>query len=87
MMYKLSTNAFIPKPIGEATDALVSLIALNGLELLATSQLNNIQRCANPDCVHLFINTHGIRKWCSMKICGNRTKVTKHQQRKQKEQQ
>ncbi|HDR6823126.1 TPA: CGNR zinc finger domain-containing protein, partial [Bacillus thuringiensis] len=35
-----------------------------------------------PDCVLLFIDKSGKRKWCSMKICGNRKKVAKFQDRK-----
>ena len=72
----------IPIPIGKSSDALISLIAFDALKLFTSGQLSHIHRCANPDCVLLFIDTRGRRKWCSMKICGNREKVTRHQQRK-----
>lgn len=75
-------DQLIPVPIGKPADAIVSLIAFDTLKLFTSGQLSHIHRCANPDCVLLFIDTRGRRKWCSMKICGNREKVTRHQQRK-----
>ncbi|RBW67303.1 CGNR zinc finger domain-containing protein [Bacillus taeanensis] len=83
--YKLIKGELLPIPKGKPADALVSLIALDAIDLFASNDLNNIHRCANPECVLLFIDTRGRRKWCSMKICGNRKKVTRHQQRKKKE--
>ncbi|MHA0858111.1 CGNR zinc finger domain-containing protein [Paenibacillus sp. CMAA1364] len=80
--YQLQEDKLIPIPVGDAVHALGSIIALDALKLLSSNQLRNIQRCANPDCVLLFIDTHGRRKWCSMKICGNRSKVTRHQRQK-----
>ncbi|WP_342536417.1 CGNR zinc finger domain-containing protein [Sporosarcina sp. FSL K6-3508] len=81
-MYQLKNDQLIPIPIGEPDDALISIIALDALKILSSNQLSKIHRCANPECVLLFIDTHGRRKWCSMKICGNRSKVTRHQQLK-----
>ncbi|WP_117170051.1 CGNR zinc finger domain-containing protein [Paraliobacillus sediminis] len=80
--YQLKNDQLIPTPMGKPENALISLIALDALTLISSGQLNNIHRCANPDCVLLFIDTHGRRKWCSMKICGNRSKVTRHQRQK-----
>ncbi|MBO1003918.1 CGNR zinc finger domain-containing protein [Pseudogracilibacillus auburnensis] len=54
------------------------------MELLATNKLSKILRWANPDCVLLFSDTSRRRKLSSMKICGNREKVTRHQQQKKK---
>ena len=81
-IYRLKDDQLIPIPIGKPEDALISIIALDALKLLSSNQLNKIQRCANPNCVLLFIDTHGRRKWCSMQICGNRSKVTRHQRQK-----
>lgn len=81
-MYKLKDNQLVPIPIGKPADALLSIVALDALKLLSSNQLSKIQRCANPECVLLFIDTHGRRKWCSMQICGNRSKVTRHQRQK-----
>ncbi|UOQ49323.1 CGNR zinc finger domain-containing protein [Gracilibacillus caseinilyticus] len=80
--YQFKDDKLIPTPMGKPENALTSLIALDALKLISSGQLSNIHRCANPDCVLLFIDTHGRRKWCSMKICGNRSKVTRHQRHK-----
>lgn len=83
--YQLINDKLILIPIGEPAKALLSLIALDALALFDAGQLSYMHRCANPDCVLLFIDTRGRRKWCSMKICGNREKVTRYQQQKKKE--
>ncbi|NPC91302.1 CGNR zinc finger domain-containing protein [Bacillus sp. WMMC1349] len=80
--YHLKNDMLIPTPMGTPENAIASLIALDALKLISSGQLSYIRRCANPDCVLLFIDTHGRRKWCSMKICGNRSKVTRHQRQK-----
>ncbi|WP_088103110.1 CGNR zinc finger domain-containing protein [Halalkalibacter urbisdiaboli] len=80
--YLLEENVLIAKPVGKPEDALIALLAYDAMRLFAENKLTNMHRCANPDCVLLFIDTRGRRKWCSMKICGNREKVTRHQKRK-----
>ncbi|WP_075982855.1 CGNR zinc finger domain-containing protein [Bacillus massilinigeriensis] len=83
--YSIQDNTLIPIPVGNPSAAITSLIAYDALNLYTNNQLSYMHRCANPECVLLFIDTHGRRKWCSMKICGNRQKVTRHQQRKKEE--
>jgi len=80
--YKIIENKLIPHPVGEIEDVILSLIAYDTLTLIAENKLTAIKRCSNPECVLLFIDTSGRRKWCSMKICGNRKKVAKFQHRK-----
>jgi predicted RNA-binding Zn ribbon-like protein len=45
--------------------------------------LTRIRRCANPDCVLLFLDTSksGRRRWCDMTTCGNRAKAATHYRR------
>lgn len=52
-----------------------SVILLHLYELIETNDIEKLCHCANPDCILVFINKTGKRKWCSMKICGNRHKV------------
>ncbi|WP_433774439.1 CGNR zinc finger domain-containing protein [Bacillus wiedmannii] len=80
--YKVIEQRLVPIPVGEIEDVLVSLIAFDTLTLIAENKLISLKRCSNPDCVLLFIDKSGKRKWCSMKICGNRKKVAKFQDRK-----
>ncbi|MDQ2886237.1 MAG: ABATE domain-containing protein [Chloroflexota bacterium] len=57
-------------------------------ELLTSPDLHLARQCAASDCTWLFLDTskNHSRRWCDMKSCGNRTKVSKHyEKRKQKE--
>lgn len=81
-IYKLVNNKLIPKPVGEIEDMLASYIAYDALSLIDHKKLSYLKRCSNPECVLLFIDESGRRKWCSMKICGNRNKVAQFQFRK-----
>ncbi|MGU9542303.1 CGNR zinc finger domain-containing protein [Bacillus cereus] len=80
--YKIIEPQLVSIPVGEIEDILASLIAFDALTLIAENKLIFLKRCSNPDCVLLFIDKSGKRKWCSMKICGNRKKVAKFQDRK-----
>jgi predicted RNA-binding Zn ribbon-like protein len=56
-------------------------------ELLTSPDLHLARQCAADDCTWLFLDTskNHSRRWCDMKSCGNRTKVSKHyERRKQK---
>lgn len=81
-VYKLINQKLTPIPIGKIEDAFLSFIALETLTLIEENKLLFLKRCSNPDCVLLFLDESGRRKWCSMKICGNRNKVAKFQYRK-----
>ncbi|WP_163093122.1 CGNR zinc finger domain-containing protein [Bacillus cereus] len=80
--YKIIEQQLVSIPVGEIEDVLASLIAFDALTLIAENKLIFLKRCSNPECVLLFIDKSGKRKWCSMKICGNRKKVAKFQDRK-----
>nr|WP_237416972.1 MULTISPECIES: CGNR zinc finger domain-containing protein [Halobacillus] len=41
-----------------------------------------VSACQNDDCLALFVNQKGRRKWCSMDVCGNRMKARKHYSKK-----
>jgi predicted RNA-binding Zn ribbon-like protein len=80
--YRIIEGDLMPFPIGDSMDSLLSLVAFDILQLLSTGILFTLHKCENPDCVLLFFNESGRRKWCSMKICGNRIKVARHGSRK-----
>jgi|GEM_PF-552025 len=84
--YQWRNGRLLPVPVGDPQDALLSLIALGAMQLLANDRLQHLHRCSNSECVLLFIDSNPRRKWCSMKICGNRIKVTRHNQQKKQEQ-
>lgn len=59
------------------------LIADAAANLLSSPAAGLLRRCANNVCVLFFIDTsrNHSRRWCSMELCGNRSKVSAHHQR------
>lgn len=47
---------------------------------LLDSAPDRIRKCASPTCVLRFydISRNGTRRWCSMAVCGNRAKASRH---------
>jgi predicted RNA-binding Zn ribbon-like protein len=66
----------------EAAHLLVPLAELAG-DLLCGYDLALIKKCENPACILFFYDTtkNHARRWCSMKLCGNRMKVAAHYRR------
>jgi len=82
LSYHFLDGRLVPVPQGSDIDAILSLIALDALRLLEAGELAYLHRCSNPECVLLYVDRSGRRKWCSMKICGNRIKVARNQAKK-----
>lgn len=62
---------------------LLQPIASGAAELLCEAEPALIKRCANHACILYFYDTskNHARRWCSMDVCGNRTKVAAHYKR------
>ncbi len=60
--------------------ALLAPVLWSAGDLLASSNLAKVRRCANPECLYLFIDESraGRRRWCTMSSCGNRAKARRH---------
>lgn len=52
-------------------------LALHAEQLVTSEQLALLRACAKPDCRWLFLDTskNHTRRWCDMKLCGNRMKA------------
>ena len=52
-------------------------------ELLTSSDLARVRECDSESCFWLFLDTSksGTRRWCDMKVCGNREKARRHHQK------
>ena len=59
-------------------------IAIEVVNLIDSKEFNYLKKCDNHKCSLYFIDTsrNHSRRWCSMEICGNRTKVSKFNKRK-----
>ncbi|MEG7336132.1 CGNR zinc finger domain-containing protein [Bacillus sp. 0102A] len=77
--YQIIVDTLARIPNGTLDQSILSLIAYDALWLIHTKEIQQLKRCANEKCILLFLDKTGRRKWCSMKICGNRQKVSRHQ--------
>jgi len=53
------------------------ILSLSTGHLLLSDQMRLLRACEKPDCRWLFLDTskNHTRRWCDMKICGNRMKA------------
>jgi predicted RNA-binding Zn ribbon-like protein len=53
------------------------LLALSASELMMSDEMDKLRACGNAECRWLFLDTskNHTRRWCDMKICGNRMKA------------
>ena len=53
------------------------LLSLSAAELMTSDDMDRVRACGNPECRWLFLDTskNHTRRWCDMKICGNRIKA------------
>jgi predicted RNA-binding Zn ribbon-like protein len=60
-------------------------LAQAAADLLLSPQASLIKDCGAPTCRWLFLDVskNHTRRWCDMKICGNRVKARRHQARLQ----
>lgn len=58
-------------------DAPLWPIARSAADLLASDELKYVRPCASKTCQWLFLDTskNHRRRWCDMKVCGNRAKA------------
>jgi predicted RNA-binding Zn ribbon-like protein len=67
----------------QEANQLLGLLAEAAANLLCMCELSLIKKCQNPLCVLFFYDTtkNHARHWCSMTLCGNRSKVAAHYRR------
>jgi predicted RNA-binding Zn ribbon-like protein len=53
------------------------ILSLETAQLLISGRMEMVRSCGNPECRWLFLDTskNHTRRWCDMKICGNRMKA------------
>jgi predicted RNA-binding Zn ribbon-like protein len=58
-------------------DWLLAAVARSGAEIIAEGARERLRLCANPHCGLFFYDNSRTRRrrWCSMAVCGNRSKV------------
>ena len=61
----------------------VWVLAQSVVNLLTSSAMDHVHMCTSETCRWLFLDSskNHSRRWCNMKICGNRMKVRRYQAR------
>lgn len=64
-------------------DSVLWPVARAAADLLLSDELANLRMCASEDCAWLFLDKtkNKRRRWCDMRICGNRVKARRHYER------
>jgi predicted RNA-binding Zn ribbon-like protein len=52
-------------------------LAQSASDLMTSDAIDRVRACGNPECRWLFLDTskNHTRRWCDMKLCGNRMKA------------
>ena len=71
-------------PNASKYNELLTKIAIELIKLLSSKEFKYLKKCDNHKCSLYFIDTsrNHSRRWCSMEICGNRSKVSNFVKRK-----
>jgi predicted RNA-binding Zn ribbon-like protein len=66
-----------------ALDVPFRKLASAAMDLLTSEELNKLSACLNPECRWLFLDgsKNKGRRWCDMKLCGNRIKARRYRRR------
>lgn len=74
----------VPSPDLTGVSAAVARLAVAWAELVLTGRIRRLKRCAERRCGEVFWDTsrNHSRRWCSMRVCGNRAKVRRHTARR-----
>jgi predicted RNA-binding Zn ribbon-like protein len=64
----------------ERFDRIVWSVARSAMELLTSADLEHVHQCGLETCGWLFLDLskNKTRRWCAMKLCGNKAKVRHH---------
>lgn len=67
-------------PSEVSPDLPVWILAIGATRLLLSADMHRLRACEKPDCRWLFLDTskNHTRRWCDMKICGNRIKARRY---------
>jgi predicted RNA-binding Zn ribbon-like protein len=73
-------------PGGRALTRPLVAVARSVVDVLTTEDLRRLRTCPSARCGWLFLDTtrSGTRRWCDMKVCGNREKARRHYRRRRR---
>jgi predicted RNA-binding Zn ribbon-like protein len=83
MKMRSGSYIWVWDPRKDIQAAILGPITLSALTLLMEKELLRTRRCAGQECGWLFFDTtkNNRRRWCEMRVCGNRAKVRASRER------
>jgi predicted RNA-binding Zn ribbon-like protein len=79
----VSGLAWSPQRRWRSPDAFLFPIAKAMAQLVCEEDFRRVKACEGPRCTLVFVDRTrgGVRRWCSMAVCGNRAKQATHRER------
>jgi len=73
-------------PEGADLAPMLAPVLRSAADLLTGDELARVRECGSDTCRWLFLDRskNGSRRWCDMKVCGNRAKARRHYHREKK---
>jgi len=73
--------------LGSQVSAPLWLLAQAAADLMLSGQATHLRSCSSDTCRWLFLDTskNHTRRWCNMKVCGNRMKAKRFQARQSRD--
>lgn len=67
----------------DARDRVLWAVARSAAELFTSADFTRLRRCGGSDCGWIFLDSsrNRSRRWCEMRVCGNRAKARNFRQR------
>lgn len=80
----LTATAPLTRVVVDSPEWTVPWLAADEYVDLVATRPGRVKQCVHPDCVLWYLDTSrsGTRRWCSMSLCGNRAKATRHYRRR-----
>ena len=68
---------------GKGLERILAPLVKDATELLTSPEVGRIRQCESETCAWLFLDQsrNRSRRWCDMKVCGNRAKARRHYER------
>lgn len=73
----LGGSAIMPSPALRGVGRAMAALCVAWSELAVTGEVAHLKRCADDTCGWVFrdVSRNNSRRWCTMRVCGNRAKA------------
>ncbi|MEV0585063.1 CGNR zinc finger domain-containing protein [Nonomuraea sp. NPDC050310] len=86
LLAALGREPLVPSPALPPAETALARLAVAWATLVLTGQIHRLKRCAEHTCRGAFWDSskNHSRRWCSMRLCGNRTKARRYAARQRR---